>query len=207
MAGQLERFGPTRRGGPLFRWLGEPLAIDLANTVMVVREGVCVDLLADRESLQRWLDAERNRLGEHSSDADCLKQIRRLRDAIRGLLIGSAQGAEPSSEAVAVINAAYRRAPVTPQLEVAGERGLRTIELGEERDPLAELHAKVARSAIDVLTGPEAERLRVCHAPSCGMVFLGARRWCCTACGNRARAARHYRRSRNPGAADYRNEP
>jgi hypothetical protein len=41
----VERFGPTRRGGPVFRWLGEPLAIDLANTVMVVREGQTVDLL------------------------------------------------------------------------------------------------------------------------------------------------------------------
>ena len=28
----------------------------------------------------------------------------------------------------------------------------------------------------------------------CGMFFVGARRWCCAACGNRARAARHYRR-------------
>ena len=31
--GTVERFGPTRRGGPVFRWLGEPLAIDFANTV------------------------------------------------------------------------------------------------------------------------------------------------------------------------------
>ena len=28
------------------------------------------------------------------------------------------------------------------------------------------------------------------------MLFVGARRWCCAACGNRARAARHYARTR-----------
>lgn len=55
----MERFGPTRRGGPVFRWLGEPLAIDLANTVMVVREGKTVDLLGSADELENWLELER----------------------------------------------------------------------------------------------------------------------------------------------------
>jgi hypothetical protein len=50
---QVERLGPTRRGGPVFRCLGEPLAIDLANTIMVVREGEQVHMLADENDLRR----------------------------------------------------------------------------------------------------------------------------------------------------------
>jgi GNAT superfamily N-acetyltransferase len=65
-----------------------------------------------------------------------------------------------------------------------------------DADPLARLLGALARSAIAVLSEPPRERLQICRAPSCGMFFLGARRWCCAACGNRARAARHYRRTR-----------
>ncbi len=201
MTSQIERFGPTRRGGPLFRWLGEPLAIDLANTVMVVREGAWVDLVAEPEDLQRWLDAERDRLGEHRADPECLADIRPLRDAARALLIGSVKGLPPNPEGVEVVNTACARAPVTPRLVATDRDGLRAVETTGTDDPWAELVAKLARSVIELLTGPEAQQLRVCHAPSCGMLFLGARRWCCAACGNRARAARHYRRSRSAGAA------
>ncbi|WP_217901388.1 MULTISPECIES: CGNR zinc finger domain-containing protein [unclassified Rhodococcus (in: high G+C Gram-positive bacteria)] len=31
----------------------------------------------------------------------------------------------------------------------------------------------------------------MCDAPRCGQLFLQDR-WCCSACGNRARAARHH---------------
>ena len=89
-----ERFGPTQRGGPLFRWLGEPLAIDLANTVMVVREGEAVDLIATPEELRRWLDAERGRLGDYAFEPSHLDEIRTLRDAIRELLGAAAARSE-----------------------------------------------------------------------------------------------------------------
>ena len=87
----MERFGPTRRGGPVFRWLGEPLAIDFANTVMVVREGEEVDLIGDLDGIGRWLDAEAERLGELSVAPDRIGEIRSLRDAVRALLTAVAE--------------------------------------------------------------------------------------------------------------------
>lgn len=196
-----ERFGPTRRGGPLFRWLGEPLAIDLANTVMVVREGETVDLLDLPESLQRWLEAERERLGECAFAATQLESIRELRDAVRELLAAAAAGESPPVEALERVNAASAGVPVMAQLHVDEGGSLTAGELAEDRDPLAQLLAALARSAIDLLTGRSRERLKLCTAPSCGMFFLGTRRWCCSACGNRARAARHYHRTRSARAA------
>ena len=189
----MERFGPTRRGGPVFRWLGEPLAVDLANTVMVVREGQVVDLLAAPGDLQQWLEAERGRLGECTFAVAHLDEVRALRDAVRGLLHASTRGATSPPVALAHLNAASGAAPMAPQLQASRDGELQVVERAADGNPLAQLLGTLARSAIVLLTGPERERLRVCGAPSCGMFFLGARRWCCAACGNRARAARHYR--------------
>ena len=204
-----ERFGPTRRGGPVFRWLGEPLAIDLANTVMVVREpespeggaGNVVDLLATPSDLRRWLAAEGGRLAGYEIDAERdLGAVRDLRDAVRALLLAAAEAKAPPAEAVGLVNEVSAASPVAPQLATSGAR-LSAQTSGRDRS-LAGLLGAVARSAVELLSGPAAGTIRVCRAPSCGMFYLGGRRWCCSACGNRARAARHYRRHRSaPGRA------
>jgi predicted RNA-binding Zn ribbon-like protein len=190
----MERFGPTRRGGPVFRWLGEPLAIDLVNTVMVVREGEVVDLLATPADLERWLAAEGDRV-EDGAAVD-LADLRALRDAAHELLTARARGDAVPSRAVDLVNAASTAAPVAPRLETAegGELQARLRAAGGDRR--ARLLGTLARATIELLSSPEAASLRICDAPSCGMFFLGARRWCCAACGNRARAARHYERRR-----------
>lgn len=213
----MQRFGPTRRGGPVFRWLGEPLAIDLANTVMVVGGGQEVDLLAEPRDLRRWLDGERERLGDCRLADAHLVEIRELRDAVRGLLRAAARGEELPHPALERVNAASAAAPVAPQLE-AGEKGEPGVVQGRGRvvqgepraaegeprivehdagsEPLVALLGRLARATIALLAGPDRRRLRTCEAPSCGMLFLerSGRRWCCAACGNRARVARHHRR-------------
>ncbi|MFF4789736.1 CGNR zinc finger domain-containing protein [Streptomyces sp. NPDC001276] len=68
-----------------------------------------------------------------------------------------------------------------------------------ESDPKVRLVATLARAAIDFLSGPQRERLRACPAPRCVRYFVqghGRQEWCKPSCGNRARAARHYRRQR-----------
>jgi predicted RNA-binding Zn ribbon-like protein len=192
----MERFGPTRRGGPIFRWLGEPLAIDLANTVMVVRDGEEADLLATRDDLGRWLAAERKRLGDCSFELTHLGEIRAFRDAVRAVLFAAARHTALPPEALERLNAASAAVPVALRLESDGQDRLRIDEVPAAADGIARLLGSLARSAITLLNGSERERLRVCDAPSCGMLFLGRRRWCCAACGNRARAARHYQRTR-----------
>jgi hypothetical protein len=46
------------------RWLGDPLAIALASTVMVVRDGEPWTCSAPPEDLRGWLAAEPLRLGD-----------------------------------------------------------------------------------------------------------------------------------------------
>jgi predicted RNA-binding Zn ribbon-like protein len=191
------RFGPTRRGGPVFRWLGEHLALDFANTVMVVRQGEEIDLIGSADDLGLWLREERERLGHYAFDPADAGAIRELRDAVRGLLGAAARDEEAPRATLRAVNAASAAAPVSPQL-VSASAGMLDVEVSvRDRGSLGWLLGVLARAAINLLVADGREPLRVCEAPSCGMFFLGARRWCCAACGNRARAARHYQRSKS----------
>ncbi len=61
----------------------------------------------------------------------------------------------------------------------------------------------IARSAADLLTSPDLERVTQCDGDGCTWLFLDDsrtqnRRWCSMqSCGNRAKARRHYHRSRS----------
>jgi predicted RNA-binding Zn ribbon-like protein len=197
-----ETLGPTRRGGPLFRWLGEPLALDLANTLMVVRPGATLDLLETSDQLARWLEAERPRLDDGQIAARDLGTIRVLRDAIHRLFTATVEAAPLPDSEVALLNTASAAVSHYLELDAGGQREPAMVERDSSADPLARVLGRIARSAIELLAGPDRARLRICHAPSCGMFFLAARRgqaWCSPACGNRARVARHYARRRARG--------
>jgi predicted RNA-binding Zn ribbon-like protein len=199
----MERFGPTRRGGPVFRWLGEDLSIDLANTVMVVREGgETIDLLADEAQMRRWLAYEGERLGGAELDlgARGFARLCELRDAVRDLFAASAEDRPLPPEALACVNTASAQDPYSPRLCIR-EDGVPEVceSCGTGVDGLLGM---LARAAIRLLGGPAGAELHLCKAPSCGMFYLGKRRWCCAACGNRARAARHYGRQHGRPARD-----
>jgi predicted RNA-binding Zn ribbon-like protein len=74
----------------------------------------------------------------------------------------------------------------------------RAVEEPEARDPYALFESTVSRSAIELADRDE-DRLSLCGAPSCDMLFLRdhpRQVWCLKACGNRARVARHAARRR-----------
>jgi predicted RNA-binding Zn ribbon-like protein len=181
-----------RRGGPIFRWLGEELAIDLANTILVVKPGETWDLLGTRKLIDLWLKRERERVGSAPAVVKRPGALIELRDAIYLAFIAAANREDVPAEAVSVLNAASAAAPSYPQL-VDGARVLSSVS----SSPVDELLARIARSAIEILGTPKHRRLRACPAPNCGMFFLARpkQQWCCSACGNRARVARHYRKS------------
>ena len=68
------------------------------------------------------------------------------------------------------------------------------LEPAGEVDPLEELLARVAVSAIELAE----EGIGFCDAPSCGQFFARDRsnqKWCSNHCGTRARVARHAARA------------
>jgi predicted RNA-binding Zn ribbon-like protein len=172
-------------------WLGEPLAVDFANTWRR-RGAVYRELLRSGADLAAWAEREAGRVP--SIDAAVaegrLDEVCALRDEVFALLAAAVAG-EPARVSAARVNSALRAVPLVPQLQPNGRAGL---EVGAHAAPLDELLARVAASAIELAGTGAGSPLALCDAPSCGRFFLRHRRgqiWCGPACGTRARVARH----------------
>jgi predicted RNA-binding Zn ribbon-like protein len=176
-----------------WEWLGSGAALDLANTVAVVY-GVERDLLEPDGEYQRWVVAAATSSPLEADAAaaivDARPRILALREPIREVLFAVAAGDSLPGVAVAELNRVSRRSPLWAELSPEGRTRERAAGGAVDR-----LLATYARSAIEV-ANDGATRLRVCPAPSCGMLFRPGRsdqRWCSLQCGTRARVAQHYR--------------
>src|SRR5438309_835239 len=100
-----------------FPLLGEPLAIDLVNTVVGARDGPH-DLLASPGGLDGWLKAEAHRLPAGAASIAGLSRdaVVQLREALRALFRAALNGAAPEPAALAVVNAASAAAAPHPEL-------------------------------------------------------------------------------------------
>ncbi len=173
---------------------GEPLALDLVNTVISTPGGEA-DLLATADDLRAWLAAERDRLDITGGQVD-LGAVRALRAHITSVVEAARAGTPPPPEALHAINDAQHNAPAYQELGWNG----RSITSTTRRPgtATAALLAQLAEAAAALLVSPAIGLVRRCEGPSCRMLFLPAhprRRWCSPAtCGNRARVARYYQR-------------
>lgn len=155
------------------------------------------DLLGWCERSGCWdaeqLGAVRARWQAAPAEADAaLAAALAVREAVYRLF-----AAAPAPADLARLNAALAAAPARTTLR-ATDHGFvwQTPALGELT------LAPVLWSAADLLAGARRDRVRTCANPQCRWVFLddskgGTRRWCAmSACGNRAKAHRHYARQR-----------
>jgi predicted RNA-binding Zn ribbon-like protein len=127
-----------------------------------------------------------------------------LRETIYRLFDAEAQGKTPASRDIEALNHALAAAPARTILKRSRDRYDWEID-AKSATALSPL-APVLWSAGDLLTGPRLGRVRRCANPECGWLFLddsraGKRRWCSmSACGNRAKARRHYHKSKEEGS-------
>ncbi|MGW4744554.1 CGNR zinc finger domain-containing protein [Streptomyces sp. NPDC004290] len=168
---------------------GEPVSLDLLNTRWN-EEGVRRDLLADVEGLAVWLAA--NGLeGRFTADDATLRHTLAARDAL-GTLVDRPGDPAATARVDAVLGHGRIRATLTA--EGPGEEA-------EFADPARGPGWTAARDYLDLLrTAPD--RIRACAHEACILHFFdtsrnGTRRWCSMAvCGNRAKASRHYARTK-----------
>jgi predicted RNA-binding Zn ribbon-like protein len=158
--------------------------MEFANTVVATRGKT-------RDELGSWL----TKTGI-ATEAD---RFRELRDAIRALLAATTGGGHFAAADLAVVNAASAAAPSWPVLVPAA--GVLTVREESARvDGNTEALAELARDAVRLLGDPLRQDLRACQGPGCVQFFVKdhpRREWCGPGCGNRARAARHYRKHRD----------
>lgn len=125
-----------------------------------------------------------------------------LREALFRILAGHARAAPADPADLALLNRELQRA-FDALAVVAGDDGYQW----QWREPLTAdaLDAPlwpVAHDAAALLASAELARVRECAGHGCGWLFLDtsrnhSRRWCSMdACGNRAKARRHYQRER-----------
>ncbi|MGW6736140.1 CGNR zinc finger domain-containing protein [Streptomyces sp. NPDC055013] len=190
-------------------------ALELASTIRHDGDGGVADDLMTGDGLARWIQAQSDLLAGHvrtadiAADDDLRREIVELRRAVRALFARAVSPAPPSSadarrlmsadQALAHLNTVAARETVVPQLDWPTDDTPTVLLLSAESDPKVRLVAALARAAIDFLSGPQRIQLRACTAPRCVRYFVkshGRQEWCKPSCGNRARAARHYRRQR-----------
>ncbi|MVO84488.1 hypothetical protein GPA10_06785 [Streptomyces sp. p1417] len=172
---------------------GEPLALDLLNTRWV-QDGVRKDLLDGVEGLGVWLAAH-GLDARFDADGATLEHLLRARDALAGVVdLPGKPGGEAA--AVARVDAVLAHGRVRAALTPAGP-----AEESEFADPSWGPAWLAARDYLTLLADAP-DRIRGCAHEACVLHFFdisrnGTRRWCSMAlCGNRAKASRHYARSR-----------
>jgi predicted RNA-binding Zn ribbon-like protein len=176
---------------PRFPLQGEPLALDLVNT-LVSRGGRPLELLATLSDLDDWMRGEGPRLPwPGDASAGDLDSLRTLRGAIAALLTASRGAAEPPQEAITTVNDALAEG-TTRVGWAAGELHRSSPTPGRQALRF------IASDAVELLTTGLRQSIRTCEHPDCVLQFLARnprRRWCTSAgCGNRARVARNYAR-------------
>lgn len=198
--------------------LGEPLPVELMNTVWADREGAH-DALTTRADAAAWISAVSARpevgtvdltswlTAPEETDLTAVHQnLRLLRDAARSLAARRTDDPRDAvvqrmstTAALETVNSLASGAPSWPVLSWSAG-GMPEMGRASEAAPGLVLVADIARSTIALLAGDNGPDLRACRAPGCVLYFVKhhpRREWCSEACGNRARQARHYQRNRS----------
>ena len=154
------------------------------------------EALESGQDLARWLESAGGLgSGEIAEVALRLPEFRALRAASRDALEASVEGSAPPVDAVELLNEVSGRIPRTLVLDPPTVR-----DEPAPANATVRTLARIAWSTIELVGGPDRDRLRRCG--SCGNVFVATRsdrRWCSVACGNRIRVARHHARRRETG--------
>lgn len=146
------------------------------------------------------LDRCRSRWDAEAARNRAYTEAIELRETIYALFAAVAAGQGQPAALVAALNRSLASAPARTRLS-------RTRSgfgwMLDSTGTVSALVAPVLWSAGDLLAGSRLARVRSCANPQCGWLFLddsksGTRRWCSmSACGNRAKAHRHYRKQRS----------
>ncbi len=173
-----------------FEFVGGNLALDFVNTV---HSGA--DTLEEPGSIAQWVRAAN--LGK-SSGARLTRRLMELRQTLTSIARALADGAKISRRDLTQLNDTLAECPPRVVLHVSDDAIVReTAFVSEKLDDLA---GPLAAAMADLLTSPDRTRVKRC--PGCAMYFVDesrnrTRTWCSMkSCGNRAKVAAHYQRSR-----------
>ncbi|MFB2551150.1 CGNR zinc finger domain-containing protein [Ensifer soli] len=175
------------------RFSGGALALDVANAVVLRFDPARrIDRFADPAAIDGFADAARRHC------AEVLPALAAPRAEDRPLFLALREAIDAHFRAIARGGAAEDAALATLLETIAA-----VIRRGAG-DGATRLDVQTAHSALRLAALPDPARLKIC--PHCEWLFLDrsrnrSRTWCDMAvCGNRTKARRHYRRSKEHDA-------
>jgi predicted RNA-binding Zn ribbon-like protein len=168
--------------------------VSLRAAVALANSALEPDTMTTAEELDAYLDEYEN-TGTRQGDAAELEAVRALRPRLRTLLTSD------RDTAAELVNELLGEAHALPQL--ARHSGfdwhIHAVSMGA---PVAtRIAVETAMAMVDLIRSDEMSRLDVCADPDCRGVVLDlsrnrSRRFCSTACGNRAAVAAYRARQR-----------
>ena len=168
--------------------------LDFANTRYWRGQAAPTETLNAPSDLAAWAKAAK------APSIREFEQALALRETLYRLFDTNAQGKPAAPRDLEALNRALAAAPARKTLK-RGRDGY-SWDVDTKSGAALALLAPVLWSAGDLLAGPRLARVRRCANPECGWLFLddsraGKRRWCSmSACGNRAKARRHYHKAK-----------
>jgi predicted RNA-binding Zn ribbon-like protein len=193
---------------PIFHFLANQTALDLANTLAASKEGPR-ELLADFSTLIKWLSQanllpkERTGLVAHWSRSGQNEFLNRVK-AYRSIIKEWAGNIESrlSSSFAAETNRLLKEAGAVIQVEAQKDGRYRTSWVVDWNKPES-LLGVVAEAGVQLLCECDHALVRKCEDRDCVLFFYDTtknhqRRWCSMgACGNRHKAALHRQKVRS----------
>ncbi|MCL4302049.1 MAG: CGNR zinc finger domain-containing protein [Anaerolineae bacterium] len=192
--------------------IGEQPCLIFANTVGGSRQAAQHEYLHDYTDLLAWgrhagliaaSEAQRLLAEAMRRPREAARVFERaifLRETIYRIFSAIAAGGTPETADLGLLNEAL--AEVLAKLQVTPTETGFTWNWRSEPEALDGMLWPVVRSAGELLTSADLHRVRECAGDDCGWLFIDtsrnhSRRWCdMNDCGNRAKAKRHYARSR-----------
>ena len=191
----------------------EELCLDFANTRYWRGTATPTEQLPDWNGLLDWFGGAKlvpaaqiatlkRRFREPDSEANtAYRDAIALRESLYAIFSATAAQKPPREEDLAALNHALAATPQRRELRHSDAGYGWAVQSG--KGAAAALFAPILWSAGDLLAGPRLARVRRCANNACLWLFLddsksGNRRWCSmSACGNRAKAHRHYLRHKD----------
>jgi predicted RNA-binding Zn ribbon-like protein len=178
----------------------DDLCLGYANTRYWRGSATPTEDLHSLDDLLRWAETTERLpptlVRRFDRSSDIFSDAMGLRETIFRCFAATASGGAPAEDDLTALNAALAEAPGRQHVRHGG------WDIGTPEPSAGTLLAPVLWSAADLLVGGQLARVRQCANPHCGWLFLdnsksGNRRWCSmSACGNRAKAHRHYLRQK-----------
>lgn len=187
-----------------FVFLGGNIALDLVNTVLMLR-GKRVDVLRTPQDVAQWWEMAQQvypqliKEQEHTGwNEQPVSTLRALREVLRLLFELLAIQHQVNENAVKELNTFLREGYYALKVSQTGK-----VSAVYQAHPGkgSTLVVTIAHAAMSLLTEYDLSRLHACQNSRCILLFYdtsksATRHWCSVDCTNRARSRQHYRQAK-----------